>query len=102
MSYKSSANGIAGIWDGGFGNSPEVRYSGCGKYRIPKRIPNPQSQIPLFSVELPSRVEVVEIQNRVEHHEITTDRLAAIDGVRGEQDDVPFLDRNVDHGGALC
>src|SRR5262245_5211945 len=53
-------------------------------------------------IELPAGVQVVEVQDRVEHHEVPTDGLASIDGVIGEQYDMSFPNRDVDDYGTLC
>src|SRR5262245_5208618 len=55
----------------------------------------------LSRVELPSRVEAVEVQNRVEHHEVAADRLAAINRIRGKEDDVSLSNGDVDDNGSL-
>jgi hypothetical protein len=55
------------------------------------------SRARLFGVQFPSGVEVVEVQDRVEYHEITTDGLTPIDRVVREQHDVSFPHRHIDH-----
>src|ERR1051326_9470121 len=52
-------------------------------------------------VELSSGVEVIEVQQRVEHQEVAAFGLAAPDRVVREDDDVPLLERDVDDGGVL-
>ena len=52
----------------------------------------------LFWIELPPRVEAVEVQDRVEHHDVAADGLAAIDRVVGEEHDVALPHRDIhDH-----
>src|SRR5690349_8950536 len=48
-------------------------------------------------IELPAGIQVVKVQNRVEHHEIAANGLSPIDGVIGEEHDMSFPNRNVDH-----
>src|SRR5437763_8746971 len=55
----------------------------------------------LFRVEFPSGVQIIEVQYRVEDHEVAADRLAAVDRVVGKQHDVAFLDRHVDYSDTL-
>ena len=62
-------------------------------------VPCPLSLLPV--VQLAPGVEVVVIEDRVEHHEVTAMGFTAPDGVVREQDDVSFVDRHVDDHGAL-
>lgn len=55
----------------------------------------------LPSVEFTPRVEMVEVQDRVEHERVGSDRLAAVDRIVGEQHDVPLLHRYVHNDGPL-
>src|SRR5439155_21975708 len=55
----------------------------------------------LSRIELPSRVQLIEIQQRVEHEEIAAFGLTAPDRVVRERYDVPFVERHVDDGGVL-
>src|SRR5438045_1684121 len=54
-----------------------------------------------FRIQLASRVEVVEVQNRVEDERIAADGLAAVDRVVREQHDVSLPYRHVNDDGAL-
>ena len=54
------------------------------------------SRARLFGVQFPASVEVVEVQDGVEDHEITADGLATIDRIVREEHDVTLLHRHVD------
>src|ERR1019366_1797464 len=55
----------------------------------------------LFRIELSPCVQVVEVQDRVEHQEVAPDGLAAVHGVVAEEHDVPLFHRHVHHHGTL-
>src|SRR5258705_5063993 len=55
----------------------------------------------LLCVQLPPSVQVVVIQDGVEHQEIAADRLATPHGIVGEQHHVSLLERRVHHHGPL-
>ena len=46
----------------------------------------------LFRIELSPGAQVVELHDRVEDHEVATDRLAAVNRIVGEQHECPFSD----------
>src|SRR3981081_4525583 len=48
-------------------------------------------------IQLPARIEVVEVEQRVENEEIAADRLAAVHRIVGEQNHVSLAHRRVDH-----
>ena len=52
-------------------------------------------------IQLPSRIQVVEIKNSVEHERIRPDRLATIERIDREQHHVPLLYRRINDCGAL-
>src|SRR5438270_2854630 len=56
----------------------------------------------LTGVLFSSGVEMVEMHQRVEDEEVAALGFAAPDGIVRKEDDVPFLERNVDHRGVLC
>jgi len=56
----------------------------------------PSRRSALSSVQLPPRVQPIEVQQRVEHQEVAAFRLAAPDRVVRKRDDVPFVERHVD------
>lgn len=45
----------------------------------------------LFLRQLAPDIQTIEIENRIQHERITSDRLAAIHRINGEQDNVSFL-----------
>src|ERR1035437_7410973 len=52
----------------------------------------------LFRIELSPCVQVVEMQDRVEHQEIAPDGFAAVDGIVAEEHDVSLFKRHIhDH-----
>src|ERR1035438_10079928 len=51
----------------------------------------------LFRIELSPGVQVVELQDRVEHQEVAPDGLAAVHGIVAEQHDVSLVHRHVHH-----
>ena len=59
------------------------------------------SRARLFGVQFPASVEVVEVQDGVEDHEIAADGLATIDRVVREEHDMSLSDRDVNDHGAL-
>ena len=46
-------------------------------------------------IELSPRVEMIEVEQRVEHEKITSDSFATVHGIVGEQNHVPFCQRYV-------
>ena len=50
----------------------------------------------LAGVELPSNIQPIVVEERVEHQEIAADRRATLHRIVSEQDDVPFSKRDVD------
>ena len=60
------------------------------RYRMPSQ--------DLLAVDFPARIQIVEVQDRVEHHEVGPNRLTAPHRVVGEQYDVTALERYIhDH-----
>jgi hypothetical protein len=55
----------------------------------------------LVPLNLPPRIQVIEIQNRIQHERIRPAGLASINRIDGEQDDVPISGRHVHHRGML-
>src|SRR5262249_11893445 len=55
----------------------------------------------LLLIQLPTRVQIVKIQNRVEYQEVAPLSLASPDRVDRVGDHVPSADRHVDHGRVL-
>src|ERR1019366_5524317 len=51
----------------------------------------------LFRIEISPCVQVVEMQDRIEHQEIAPDGLAAVHGIVAEEHDVSLLQRHVHH-----
>src|ERR1051326_5951477 len=51
----------------------------------------------LLVIELPPRIQIVEVHDRVQHERITPDRLPAIHGIDREEHQVPLPPGRVDH-----
>src|SRR5208282_860403 len=58
-------------------------------------------RVELFLGELAAGVEIVEIQDGVEHERVCAARLAAVDRVDGEEDDMAVPGGNIDYGSVL-
>lgn len=56
---------------------------------------------PSTSIEFSADIEMIEIQQRVEHQEITADRFAAINGIVREQHHMALPQWRIDYDGAL-
>src|SRR5262249_60767019 len=72
---------------------------------LTKECKPPVSDLPgpsgLPRVQLPSRVEVIEVHQRVEDQKVAALRLTAPDRVVRERDHVALVERDVDDGGML-
>jgi hypothetical protein len=66
-----------------------------GNVRIPER---PLSPL----IELSAGIQAIEVEQSVEHKEITTDRFAAVHRVIREENDVPLGKRDVYDHRPLC
>ena len=59
--------------------------------------PSPKISRSLLRVELSPRIQIVKVQDRIEHERIRPDRLPAIDRIDREQHHVPLFHRRVHH-----
>src|SRR2546430_2924559 len=51
----------------------------------------------LLLVELPARIQIIEVENRIEDQRITSRRLSSPERIQREQDDVTALERRIDY-----
>src|SRR5437773_3037049 len=52
-------------------------------------------------LQLSPRIQIVELQNRIQHQRITPDRLPAVHRIDREEHQVPLPSRRVDHDGPV-
>src|SRR4030095_13303363 len=94
-SDRSTHSGI-GIRESGIGNLVTADCESCLSLSSERA----QSSESLL-VQLPSRVEIVEVHDCVQHKRVGSVRVAAPDRVVGEEHDVPALEWHVDPDGPL-